>query len=107
MRNHTRLVDLLNKVGHTKPIKAQLSPNLHTPIVYGATKKFTAYTDTSALIDAKGILCVQKIVGALLYYGPAVDNKLMVALSAIRSQQAAATVDTAAVVDQLLDYVTT
>ena len=29
--------DMLSKVVHTKPIKAQISPHLHTPIVYGAT----------------------------------------------------------------------
>ena len=99
--------ELLSKVGHTKPIKSQLSPYLHTPIVYGATKKFTADTNTSSPLDAKGILRVQKNVGELLYYGRAVDKKLMVALSDIRPQQTAATVDTAAAVDQRLDYVIT
>ena len=59
----------------------------------------------SALLDAKGILRVQKIVRALLYYGCAVNNKLMVALSAIGYQQAAATVDTSTAVYQLLDYI--
>ena len=80
--------DLLSKVGHTKPIKAQISPHLHIPIVYGANKQFTADTNTSAPLDAKGILRVQKLFGALLYYGRAVDNKLMVDLSAKGSQQA-------------------
>ena len=47
------------------------------------------------------------MVGALLVYGHTVNNKLMVALSAIGYQQSAATVDTSAAVDQLLDYTTT
>ena len=49
--------DLLIKVGHTKPTKAQISPYKHPPIVYGASKNFTVDTYTSALLDAKGILC--------------------------------------------------
>ena len=61
----------------------------------------------SAPLDAKGILYVQKIVNALLYYCRVVDNKLMAALSAIGSQQAAATVDTSAAVDELLGYFAT
>ena len=100
------IYDLLINVGHTKPIKVQLFLYKHIPIVYGASKQFTDYTNTSAPLNEKGILCVQNIVSALLYYGCAVDNKLMVDLSAIVSHQAAATVDTAAAVYQLLDYIT-
>ena len=94
-------------MGHTKTIKPKISPHLHTPIVYGATKQFTFNTNTSPPIDAKGILRAKNIVGVLLYYGHAVKKKLLVALSAIVYQQEAATVDTAAAVDQLLDYVAT
>ena len=39
--------------------------------------------------------------------GREVNNKLLVALSAIEAQQAAATEDTAAAIEQLLDYVAT
>ena len=99
--------DLLIKVGHIKLIKAQLSPYRHNPIFYGESKQFTSKNYTSFPLDAKGILWVQKHFGALLYYGLAVDNKLLVSLSAIRSQQAAATVDTAAAVCQLLEYIAT
>ena len=99
--------DLLIKFGHTKPIKAQLLPYKHTTSVYGTSKQFIAYTDTSAPLDAKGILRVQTFFGALLYYGRAVVNKLMVALSAIGYKQSAATVDIPASVEQLLDYIAT
>ena len=57
-------------------------------------------TDTSPLLNEKGINIIQGIVGALLYVGRAVNNKLLVALSAIGAQQAAA-------IEQLLDYVAT
>ena len=70
-----QIKDLISKEVHTKPIKVQILPHLHIPIVYGSTKKFTAETDKSDPLDAKGILCVQNNVGALLYYGCAVNNK--------------------------------
>ena len=46
-------------------------------------------------------------MGALLYVGRAVNNKLLVVLSAIEAQKAAATEDIAAAIEQLLDYVAT
>ena len=95
------------KVGHIKQIKSHLSPYKYTPFFYGSRNKFTANTDMSAPLDAKGIFRVQNIVCALLYYGRAVDKKLMVSFSTIGSQQAAATVDTAVDVKQLLEYIAT
>ena len=63
--------------------------------------------DTSPPLNEKGIKRVQGTVGALLYVGRAVNIKLLVALSAIGAKQAAATEDTAAEIEQLLDYVAT
>ena len=42
--------------------------------------------------------------GALLYYYRAVNNKLLVPLSAIGAQQASATEKTQKAINQLLDY---
>ena len=64
-------------------------------------------TDTSPLLNDKGIKRVQGIVVDLLYVGREVNNKLLVALSAIGAQQAAATEETAAEIEKLLDYVAT
>ena len=47
------------------------------------------------------------IAGALLWIGRAVNNKLMVALSAIGSQQSTATEDTNKVIHQILYYCST
>ena len=55
----------------------------------------------------KGIKRVQGIVGAFLYVGRAVNNKLVLALSAIGAQKAAANKETKDVVEQLLDYIST
>ena len=58
-------------------------------------------------MKVEGIKIIQGIVGALIYVGGAVYNKLLVALGAIGAQQAAATEETTAEIEQLLDYVTT
>ena len=62
-------------------------------------------TDTSLPLNEKGIKRIQGIVGALLYEGREVYKKLLVALSSIGAQQAAATEDTSVAIEQLLDYV--
>ena len=81
-----------------------MSPHKHRPIDYGATQQLVQPTDTSKLLNEKGIKIIQGIVGALLYVGRAVNNKLLMALSAIGAQQAAATEDTAEAIEQHLDY---
>ena len=84
-----------------------MSPHKHRPIDYGATQQLVQPTDTSQPLNEKGIKRIQGIVGALLYVGKAVNNKLLVALSAIGAQQEAATEDIEASIEQLLDYVAT
>ena len=59
------------------------------------------------MLGAAGIKRVQDIVGALLYYARAFDNKLLVALSTIGGQQAADTEKTNEAINQLLDYCAT
>ena len=50
---------------------------------------------------------MQYIVGELLYYACAFNNKILVDLSVIGDQQAAATEQTTAAIDQLLGHVVT
>jgi hypothetical protein len=99
--------NLLVKFDHPKPLKPKLSPHKHCEIQYGAKVQTAMEDDTSAPLNATGIKHVQGIVGALLYYARAVEKKLLVALNAIGTQQAAATEATAAAISQLLDYVAT
>ena len=89
------------------PLKPQLSPHKHREIQYGAKVQTALDVDTSPPLDAKEIIRVQQIVGALLYYARAVDNILLVALNAISMQQSAATEETEKAISQLLDYVAT
>ena len=106
-RGEGYIADLLLKEGHERPASPQLSPHRHREIIYGAKHQHSPDPDDSPALDDAGIKRVQRIVGGLLYYGRAVDNKLLVTLSAIGSQQAAATEHTNEAVAQLLDYVAT
>ena len=99
--------NLLLKYGHKAPAKPQLSPHCHHEINYGSKEQLVAEEDTSPKLNNEGITRVQAIVGELLYYSRAVHNILLVGLSAIGSQQVAATEQTAAAIDQILDYVAT
>ena len=95
------------KFNHADPKKPQHSPYKHAPIIYGAKIQYAAKADDSAPLDKAGILRVQSIVGALLFYGCAVNNKLLVALSELGQQQASATEANNGAITQLLDYVAT
>ena len=64
-------------------------------------------TDTSHPLNEKGIKRIQVIVGALLYMGREVNKKILVALSEIVSQKAAATEDIVLAIEQPLYYVAT
>jgi hypothetical protein len=78
------------------------------PIAYEAKAQLTPEADTSELLDHHRKRRVQEIVGSLLYYAQAVDNKLLVALSSvIVARQSCATVATEQAVHLLLDYVVT
>ena len=92
---------------NTCNLKTQLSPHKHHPIEYEGTQQLVQPTDTSPPLNEKIIKRIQGFVGALLYVGRAVNNTLLLTLSAIGSQQAAAIEDTSAAIEQLLDYVAT
>jgi hypothetical protein len=63
--------------------------------------------DALELLHANRKRRVQEIVGSLLYYARAVDNKLLVAISTIAARQAKATIATEQAVNLLLNYVAT
>ena len=82
---------VLLKYGHPIPKKPQIPPHKHRGVIYGAKEQLAPGDDATLPLDSQGTKSVQGIVGALLYYARAVDNKLLVGLSAIRSQQASTT----------------
>jgi hypothetical protein len=99
--------NLLLKFKHPRPLKPRLSPYTCLPISYSIKTQFSPDEDISELLDDAGKHCTQEIIGSLLYYACAVDNKLLVALSAITAKQSKATVATEQAVHLLLDYVAT
>eukprot|EP00804_Cyclotella_cryptica_P027241 CCRYP_014349-RA/>CCRYP_014349-RA protein AED:0.16 eAED:0.16 QI:0/0/0/1/1/1/3/0/1022 len=72
----TYISALLLKCDHPRPRKPQHAPHKHREIIYGAKEQLLPDRDTSPPLDAAGIKRIQGIVGSLLYYARAVDNKL-------------------------------
>ena len=105
MKNY--IADLLFKLKHPNPRKPQKSPHKWREIEYGSKVQLSPDEDKSEPLDEEEVKWVQMVVGALLYYGRAVDNKLLTALSAIGSQQSKATENTKKAVNMLLDYCAT
>ncbi len=98
---------LLIKFKHPHPTKPHLSPHKRLPIAYGAKAQLTPTADTSEQLNQHQKCCIQEIVGLLLYYAQAVNNKLLVAVSAIAAWQSCATIATKQADHLLLDYVAT
>ena len=86
---------VLKKYEHPLPSKPQHALHKHCEITYGAKLQLIPNTKTYPALDIAGIQRVQGIVGAILYYRPAVDNKILVTFSEIGTQQARATEATA------------
>ena len=99
--------ELRQKYDHPNPKKPQLSPHAHIPIDYGEYQQIATPEDTHKPLDTKGVKQVQGIVGVLQYVARAVNNKLLVAISTIVSQQVTATANTNTEITQMLDYVAT
>ena len=101
------IVNLQVKYNHPDLRKPQHSPYKHTPIIYGAKVQYAAEDDGSPFLDSYGIFRVQSIVRTLLFYGFAVNNKLLVSFSKLGHQQADDTQATNNSIMQLLEYVAT
>ena len=76
-------------------------------IHYGAKAQLNLEEATIPITDYQGIKSSQNIVGEFLLYWLAADNKILVALNDIRTQQDSATESTNKAIDQLINYLTT
>ena len=95
------IADVLLKYNHPLPRKPQHAPNAYRPIIYGVVDQLLPDKDTSPPLPPEGVKCIQGIIGSLLYYARAVNNKLLTTLSTLSSQQAKATKNMAKAVHQL------
>jgi hypothetical protein len=92
---------------HPHPAKPQHCPYNPNSIKYGQDNQATDPIDTSPKLDEANKNCIQQIVRSFLYYACAVNPTILMALSAIASQQASPTEDTCNRVNQFLDYMAT
>ena len=97
----------LARFAHPAPKKPQHQPHPHTERTYGATIQYAKAQDTSPVLPATDKTFIQQVLGVLLYYGRAVDSKVLVAIGSIASAQATPTAQTLELTRILLDYVAT
>ena len=79
-------------------------PHKHVAKTYGAKIQYAPPEDDSASLDAAGKLFIQQMAGTFLFYARAVDSTMLVALSAISSDQATPTNATMEKAKLFLDY---
>ena len=80
-------------------------PHKHVIPTYGAKVQYAKDADTSPKLGPTDKLFIQQVTGTFLYYARAVDATMLVALSAIASEQASPTEETMKKTLQFLDYV--
>jgi hypothetical protein len=97
----------LAKYKHPTPKRPQYSPHRYNTPQYGRHVQLPEPVDDSTGLPPLDVKRIQQITGTILYYGRAVDNTLLVALSDIASRQAKATVLTEQDTSRLLDYCAT
>ena len=87
--------------------KPEYSPHKHVEPNYGQKVQYAEPDDDTPILDSVDINLIQKIEGTFLYYGIAVDNTILVALSTIASEQSTATSNMAKKITQLLNDLAT
>ena len=98
---------LRKRFNHQMPTKPQHSPYKAPKKIFGAGAQDTIAPDESPKLDDTNVKLIQQVIGVCLYYGRAVDDTILPALSALASEQAEATVKTMHKTRQLLDYLAT
>ena len=76
----------------------------HTVPNYGAKQQFEEAEPNDLVLGKETLKKNQQVLGTFLYYARAVDTTMIVALSAISSEQASPTQSTMTKVDQFFDY---
>ena len=82
-------------------------PHEHVAPVYGATIQYAKDIDTSTKLGPEDTKFIRQVTGTFLYYARAVYATMLVALSAIASDQSGPTAKTMAKTLKFLDYVAT
>jgi hypothetical protein len=93
----------LTKYNHFAPLKPQHCLYLPNLIKYSKDNQVPSPLDDSPLLDKVKEKLVQQIVGSFLYHARAVDPTILMALSKVSSQQAAAMENMMKCVNQFLN----
>jgi hypothetical protein len=97
----------LQRFEHPQPSRPQHAPHAWQKPQYGATTQYAPTPDNSPALDASNTKHVQEVLGTLLFYARAVDSTMLVAISALASQQTHVTKTTLEGITQLLNYCAT
>jgi hypothetical protein len=97
----------LEEFKHPVPAPIEHQPYLHASPQYGVALQLTDPQDDSPLLDDEGNKHLQRLTGKFLYFARAVDNTMLVALSALASQQTKGTAKTAKAAIKFLNYCAT
>jgi hypothetical protein len=77
------ILNVCTRYKHLMPTKRQLSPHKHREIIFGQTTQLTHVDPYNPPLSTEGVKRIQGIIGALLYYACAVNNKLLATLSTL------------------------
>jgi hypothetical protein len=92
------------RFNHLPPKKKQNSLHPHIAPQYGAKMQYTADEDDSPFLNKEETKYIQAVAGTFLYYGRAVNNTILPALSMIATEQSKPTEKMKETIKQLLDY---
>ncbi len=79
------------RFGHEPPNKHQWQPHPHSIPTYGATIQYAKHTNQPRPATKDKQKYIRQVIVVLLYYGRAVDSRLLIALSSLASVQSAPT----------------
>ena len=79
---------LCQRFNHKIPAKPQHCPYKAPKKIFGAGAQDTIAPDESPKLDATNVKLIQQVMVVCLYYGRAVDDTILPALSALASEQA-------------------
>ncbi len=94
----------LQEYNHIKSKQIQTCPYSLAPKQFETEVQAPLFPDTSPIYNEKGIQCIQQIVEKILYYARAIDMTILMALSAIATEQTKVTKTRMKKCTQLLDY---
>jgi hypothetical protein len=79
--------DALKRFKRERPNRLQHQPHPHAKPTYGKPKQYATPKDTSPVLGKDTVCFVQQVLGTFLYYARAIDCTMLVALSAIVTEQ--------------------